>query len=196
MRLSRIAWVSLGLLVSACAAPPLTLYTLGAPAVAVGAEGNPADAPTLEVRRVALPDYLDTQDIVTRDGSTIARSGTGRWASRLSLGATDLITARLAAARPDLFVTDQTVIGAPAIRLFVTISRLDVSAAGQAALAAAWTIEPHDPRQPILRDRATVTLQGPAKTDAEVVALTNGLLDQLAARIATDLARLKPGAEP
>jgi len=90
-------------------------------------------------------------------------------------------------------VTDQPVIGAPAMRLFVTISRLDVSAAGPAALAAAWTIEPHDPRQPILRDRASFTLQGPAKTDKDVVALTNGLLDQLATRIAADLARVKPG---
>lgn len=194
MRTPRIVAAAAALLLSACAAPPLTLYTLGAPAVAVGAEGNPSDAPTLEVRRVALPDYLDSQDIVTRQGQVIARSGTGRWASRLSLGATDLIAARIAAARPDLFVTDQPVQGPVAWRLFVSISRLDVSAEGQAALAASWTIQPRNAALPEIRDRTALTLSGPTQTDADVAALTSRLLDALAARIAADLARAKPGA--
>lgn len=189
MRTPRIVAAAAALLLSACAAPPLTLYTLGAPAVAVGAEGNAATAPTLEVRRVALPDYLDSQDIVTRQGQVIARSGTGRWASRLSLGATDLIAARLAAARPDLFVTDQPAQGPVAWRLFVSISRLDVSAEGQAALAASWTIQPRNAALPEIRDRTALTLSGPTQTDADVVALTSRLLDALAARIAADLAR-------
>lgn len=187
----RIA-LSLALLLAGCAAPPLTLYTLGAPAVATGAEGGLATATTVEVRRVAVPDYLDSQDIVTRDGSQINRSSRGRWASRLSIGATDLITAQLAAARPDLFVTDQPVTGSPGFRLIVTISRLDVSTTGQAALAASWTIEPHDAARPDLRDRASFAAQGAVKSDADVVRLTDGLLNALAARIGTDLARLAP----
>ncbi|GAB0119042.1 PqiC family protein [Acidisoma sp. 7E03] len=189
MRTPRIAALALALLMNACAAPPLTLYTLGAPAVAVGAGGNPADAPTLEVRRVALPDYLDSQDIVTRNGQVIIRSSTGRWASRLSLGATDLIAARLAAARPDLFVTDQPVQGPVAWRLFVAISRLDVSAAGEGAITASWTLQPRDAGRAEIRDRTSVTLQGPTATDAEVAALTSRLLDAVAAAITADLAR-------
>lgn len=190
MRRHPFACLTLALLLAGCAAPPLKLYTLGAPAVAVGAEGGLASAPTLEVRRVALPDYLDSQDIVTRDGSTIARSSRGRWASRLSLGATDLITARLAASHPALFVTDQPQAMPAQWRLFVNISRLDVSADGTAALVADWTIVPRDPARPELRDRVSVTAQGPVKTDADVVALTNTVLDDLAARIGQDVARV------
>jgi uncharacterized lipoprotein YmbA len=189
MRIPRIAWASLALLASGCAAPPLTLYTLGAPAVAVGSEHSAADAPVLEVRRVSLPDYLDTPDIVTRDGQTIMRSRKGRWASRLSLGVTDLITAQLAAARPDLLVIDQPEQGTPRYRLFVNISRLDISADGTAALTASWSIEPNDAARPDIRGRASFAQQGPVTTDADVVALTNSLVDRLAARIALDLAR-------
>lgn len=189
MRRPRFACLTLAVLLAGCAAPPLTLYTLGAPAVAVGAEGGLASAPTLEVRRVALPDYLDTQDIVTRQGSQIDRSATGRWASRLSLGATDLITARLAASHPALFVTDQPQAVPATWRLFVNISRLDVSADSTAALVADWTIVPRDPARPELRDRAAFAVQGPVKTDADVVALTNALLDRLADRIGADLPR-------
>jgi hypothetical protein len=189
MRHHPLSCLALALLLAGCAAPPLKLYTLGAPAVAVAAEGSMASAPTLEVRRVALPDYLDTQDIVTRQGSQIDRSATGRWASRLSLSVTDLITARLGAQHPGWFVTDQPVSVPAGLRLFVNISRLDVSADGTASLAADWTIVPHSERQATLRDRASFAVQGPVRTDADVVALTNALLDQLSDRIGADLSR-------
>jgi len=71
------------LLLAACAAPKLTLYTL---------DTAPAEAPqpnkpraVIAVARVSIPDELDTQDIMVRDASTLRRSSLGRWASRLSL---------------------------------------------------------------------------------------------------------------
>lgn len=192
MRLTPFAGFGLVWLMTACAAPAVQLYTLGAPGIAVRAEGNLAAAPTLEVRRVVLPDYLDSQDIVIRRGSTIDRSETGRWASRLSIGATDLIAARLAASRPDLFVTDQPVATPARWRLFVNISRLDVSSAGTAAVVADWTIMPLRATEPALRFRASLAAQGPVATDAEVVALTDRVLEALAARIGQDVAKAAP----
>jgi uncharacterized lipoprotein YmbA len=189
MRLRPLRWLCLTLLMTACAAPTMELYTLGAPAVAAEAVGNLAETPTVEVRRVVLPDYLDNQDIVIRRGSSIERSSTGRWASRLSIGATDLITARLSASRTDLFVTDQPVSTAARFRLFVNISRLDVSADGTGALAADWSIVPSRATQPQLRARATFSAKGPVKSDADVVALTDRLLEELAVKIGQDMAR-------
>jgi|ERR1700722_12207173 len=182
-------WPHLALLVfgmiaglAACAAPPLKVYTLDAPSVLVNT--SPAQTPaSLEVWRIVLPDYLDTQDIALREGSLINRSSHARWASRLSIGATDLITARLAAARPDLFITDQPLVSPARYRLFINISRLDVSQDGTASLAADWTIVPRDERRPELHDRTVFALTGPVKTDADVVALTNEVLDELAVRI-------------
>lgn len=171
---------------AACAAPPLKVYTLDAPAILVDTRPAPTHA-SLEVWRIVLPDYLDTQDIVLREGSQINRSSHARWASRLSIGATDLITARLAAARPDLFITDQPLVSPARYRLFINISRLDVSWDGAASLAADWTIVPRDDRRPELHDRTAFALTGPVKTDADVVALTNAVLDELAVRIEQDV---------
>ncbi len=183
--------LALALLLAGCAAPPLKVYTLDAPAVTV--DNGPAQtAASLEVWRIVLPDYLDTQDIVLRQGSEINRSSHARWASRLSTGATDLITARLAAARPDLFITDQPLVTPARFRLFINISRLDVSADGTASVAADWTIVPRDESRPERRDRTSFALTGPVKTDADIVALTNAVLDELAARIGQDVARVMP----
>ncbi len=51
---------------AACAAPPLKIYTLDAPAVLVDTGPGQTQA-SLEVWRIVLPDYLDTQDIVLRE---------------------------------------------------------------------------------------------------------------------------------
>jgi len=102
-------------------------------------------AALIEVARVTLPDYLDTQDVRVRRGSVPETSHTGRWASRLSLGATAL----LAGTRRDALVTDQRQATPPTYRLLVTVSRFNVAAetsvAGRAALKGDWLIVPGMP---------------------------------------------------
>ncbi len=171
------------LLLAACASPPLTLYTLGAPSIAADAPPLGRRAMVIEVRRVTLPDYLDTQDIFVRDGNRLERSSRGRWASRLSLGITDLLTGRLAQRRPDALVTDQPQTQAPSYRILVNISRLDVTTGGVATLEADWLIVPPDPAVPTRRDRAQFSATGPVATDQDVVTLEESLLDRLAAAI-------------
>jgi uncharacterized lipoprotein YmbA len=170
-------------LLASCAAPPLTLYTLGAPAIAANGPPLGGKATVIEVRRVTLPDYLDTQDILVRHGNTLERSGRGRWASRLSLGITDLLTGRLAQRRPDALITDQPQTEAPSYRVLINISRLDVTADGVATLEADWQIVPRDPAMPTRRDRAGFSLNGPVATDQDVVTLEESVLDRLAGAI-------------
>jgi uncharacterized lipoprotein YmbA len=134
----------------------------------------------IEIRRVVVPDSLDTQDILVRDGSTLQRSSHGRWASRLSLGITRYLTGLLAARRPGALVTDQPQPEAPNDRIFLTISTFDVTSAGVATLEADWTIVPRNSTQPTRRQRARFTAAGPVATDQDVVVLMQTVLTQLA----------------
>ncbi|NHO31068.1 PqiC family protein [Acetobacter fallax] len=175
---------------SACAGPPLQLYTLGGAATPAGqAQGLVAPGtPVLEIRRVSLPDYLDTQDIVVRNGQSLDRSPNGRWAERLSDGITDFIVARVGSARPDIFVTGQSLTGPATARLAISITRLDVAASGTAILEASWAVIPADEHQPEGQlQRGTISVSGPSKTDANIVTLTNTLIRQLSDRITQSL---------
>lgn len=171
------------LLLACCAGPPLTLYTLGTPSIPGGAAPLGRRALVIEVARVRLPDALDTEDILVRHGSVLQRSARGRWASRLSLGITGLLAARLAQRRPDALVTAQPQTEAPAYRVLVNINRLDVTAEGTAALEADWQIVPRDPALPARRDRGAFSATGAVATDQDVVTLEGAVLDQLAGRI-------------
>ena len=177
-------------LLAFCAAAPLAVYTLGdAAGGAVDASRLGRRALVVEVARISLPDDLDTQDIQVRHGNVLQPSRRGRWASRLSVAATGLLTARLARRRPDALFTDQPQAGTPSNRILVNISRLDVTAEGTATLEADWQVVPRDPSRPVQRDRANVSAAGPVATDRDVVALVGAVLDQLAARI--DVAGLR-----
>lgn len=171
------------LLLASCGAPPLTVYTLGPPATAVDAAPLGRSPVVIAVARVSIPDELDTEDIVVRDGSTLRRSRLGRWASRLSLGITDRLTRRLAERRPDALVTDRPLTETPAERVMVNIGRLDVTAAGVATLDADWLIVRRGGSTPARHDRGHFNATGPVANDQDVVTLVGQLLDQLAGAI-------------
>jgi uncharacterized lipoprotein YmbA len=177
----RVALVCL--LLGACAAPPLTLYTLGAPPA--GSVAPPlGKAPTvISVGRVTIPDELDTEDILVRDGSTLRRSSRGRWGSRLSLGITDRLTERLGQRYKQAVVTDRPLTETPSERVLVNIARLDVTASGTATMDADWVVVPREPGRPVRRDRAQISVTGPVATDQDVVTLLGVAVDRLAAAI-------------
>jgi uncharacterized lipoprotein YmbA len=181
-RLRRI-FIAAALLLGSCAAPTLTLYTLGAAGVTSERAPLGNGSIVIAVARVTLPDELDTEDIVVRAGSTLRRSRLGRWASRLSLGITDRLTERLAARNPDAMVTDRPLAEAPAQRVLINIGRLDVTAAGVAVLDADWLVVPRDPVQPTRRDRGHFSETGPVATDQDVVTLVGLVVDKLAGAI-------------
>jgi len=181
--IGRLLFCATALLLSCCAAPPLAIYTLGTPADAsriVSLGRNPV---VIAVSRVSVPDELDTEDMIVRDGSTLRRSVAGRWASRLSLGITDRVTERLAARRPDALVTDRPLTETPAYRVLINIGRLDVTTGGVATLDADWLIVPRDGAAPARRDRGHFVATGPVATDQDTVTLIGVVLDRLAAAI-------------
>ena len=135
-----LVFVFAAFLVTSCASPPLNLYMLEASDAAERVTPSVGKVKVVEIRRAAVPDFLDNQDILVRRGSTLVRSSQGRWASRLSLGATHFVTGQLAQRRPDILITDQPQIEPSDYQVFLTISTLDVTATGTATMEADWLI--------------------------------------------------------
>ena len=171
------------LALAACAGPPLKFYTLNGGSVMGSAGRLPPGAPVIELDRLTLPDYVDSQDILIRQGSVLGRSDGGRWISRLSLLATSLLTAQLATRAPGALVTDQWQGTAPDYRIMVHVTRLDITSAGVASLDAYWQIVPRDHELPTVRNRTQIRITGPVATDQDVVDLDSELFDRLAGAI-------------
>ena len=172
--------VLIALPLAGCAAPPLRLYTLVEPPVSADARPLPRGAAVIEVDRLVLPDDLDSDDIVLTDGDVVKRSRTGRWASRLSLLATDLVTSRLAMRARDTLVTDQWPAREPDYRVMIQIARLDVTSKGRALLDGEWEIVSRAPERRTIRGRVEVELSGPDASDRDVASLEAGLFERLA----------------
>lgn len=190
LRRTLLAAMACGSLLSlaGCASPPLRVYTLGVPSDANMAEPHlSAQAATIAISRVILPDYLDSQDIITRQGEEILRSSRSRWATRLSIGVTDLLTNVLSNKRPSELITDQPLADAATMRVQINISRFDVDANGVGTLDATWVVLPHDPNQPLTRERTHLVADGSVSTDAEVASLMRGLVIRLADRVNTTI---------
>ena len=189
----RLALPAMGvsLLLAGCAssAPPLSFYTLGTPngPAAASLPSLSAHTPTVQIARVVLPDYMDTQDMVLRDQEKIVRSDKGRWATRLSVGVTDLITNQIALSHPDELITDQPVPEAATWRVQINISRFDIDTHGQAVLDANWSVLPADMKQPIVKQRAHIVTSGSVNSDANVASLMRKLVVILAGQINSSL---------
>lgn len=180
----RTAWIAVAaLLLAGCAAPPLRFYTLDEPPVSEASRPLPHGAAVIEVDRLILPNDADSEDILLRDGDVVERSPTGRWVSRLSLLATDLVTARLAMQAPDALVTDQWPATAPDYRVMIHVERLVVANSGRASLDADWQISARDRGQDPSRGRTRIALAGRTATDQDVVRLETALFVRLARSI-------------
>lgn len=175
-------------LLAGCASPPLRLYTLGMPSDQnIQPPHLSARAATVQIARIVLPDYLDTQDMVIRNGEEIVRSPKSRWATRLSLGMTDLLTNEIATFHPTLLITDQPLADAANLRVQVNVSRFDIDQSGQAVLDAYWAVMPQDPNQPLIRDRAHLTATGSVVSDSEMATLMRKLVIMLADKVNASL---------
>ncbi|OUJ12177.1 membrane integrity-associated transporter subunit PqiC [Acetobacter okinawensis] len=176
------------LTLAGCASPPLRLYTLGVPSDANVSEPHLSSrAATIAISRVILPDYLDSQDIITRQGEEILRSARARWATRLSIGVTDLLTNVLSNKRPSELITDQPLADVATMRIQVDISRFDVDTNGVGTLDATWAVLPRDPNLPLTRERVHLVATGNVGSAADVAALMRGLVIRLAERVNTTI---------
>lgn len=190
MKLSFASLAVTGLLLSGCASAPIQFYTLGAPAIASTTTALGPTTPVVTVDPVQVPDYLDSQDMLVRHGDVLDRSPHGRWASRLSRGVTDLVTARLSQIWPSVFVTSQSSASTPGTRLNITVTRLDIATDGLGTLEADWSFIPTNEKKPVLHHRASFTARGSIVTDAGNVALTRDLVEQLSTAIGASTPQL------
>lgn len=175
-------------LLAGCASPQLHIYTLGIPVHSDTKSLRVSPQTTIvQLSRIVMPDYLDCQDIITRQGEEIRRSPNSRWASRLSLSVTDLITNEVAATQHNILVTDQPLAQAADMQIMIAISEFDVDVSGHAILNAHWAIVPHDRHKPLIRNIAHLSASGPVKTDADTAALMRKLVVQLAEHISQSI---------
>jgi uncharacterized lipoprotein YmbA len=89
---------------------------------------------------VLVPDYLDTTEILLRDGRhEIKVDATGRWGERLSEGLTQALAADLAARLPPDSVVLDASSKAPR-QLLINVEALDLWPDGHCVIAADWSI--------------------------------------------------------
>jgi len=194
-------WLPLLLCVAACSSgPPRRTYLLTPPfdptaptTMTPSPAGDPiAPQQRLEVRRILVPDYLDSADILMRSGNDeVKASITGRWGERLSQGVTRALRADLAARMPhDSIVTDGS--SNPRRQLRITVTALDLWQDGRCVLAANWSIVDQDSSIPVISGSGTFDSRNAAGTtivtDASLVDAVARTLGKLADSIVPDAA--------
>ena len=199
MTLRAQLWLPLLLCAAACSSvPPRRTYLLTppvnptAPATTTSSPAGDPMAPRqrLEVRRVLVPDYLDSTDILTRSGSDEVKvSATGRWGERLSLGVTHAVGADLAARVPQYSIV-QDGSSNPQRQLRITITALDLWQNGRCVLAANWTIVEQGSSIPVTSGSGTFDSLNASGTqtvtDSGLVEAVARTLGTLADRIVRD----------
>ena len=200
-------WLPFLLCAAACSfAPPRRIYLLTPPIVATAATttrpapDGEAIAPTqrLELRRLLVPDYLDTTDMLMRSGSDeVKASATGRWGERLSVGLTRALDADLAVRLPRYSIVEDASSN-PQRRLRITITALDLWPNGHCVLAANWSIADQDSSIPVTTGSTTIdsssVVAAMTATDAIVVEGLVRTLGKLADSIVLDVTQQAPGA--
>jgi uncharacterized protein len=175
---------------------PPRIFVLGAPQSPVPSVSSEVNRSVLELSPVSVPDYLNTTDILLRNGQNELRASlTGRWGERLAVGITDALRSALAKRMPGISVVLAAPAAQSARRLLVDVDAFDVMPDGQCVLTAHWTIQGDDRRTLQASERATIVTLAPRSSgdlaDAAVVAAMTDAIDQLSARIAGSLPRVR-----
>ncbi len=114
-------------------------YLLGAMPAAAETTLQQTGLAVVEVKRIRLPDYLDTTDILERRGNQLVSSLTGRWSERLSVGMARALIASLASRLPHLVVT-ATPVGRPAMQILLDVAAFEARPDHQVDFVARWAI--------------------------------------------------------
>lgn len=152
-----------------------------------------AEGPVIQLQRVLIPDYLDTNDIVLRVGMhELHESATGRFGERLSLGITYALRSDLASRLPLYSVTLAQSAEKPARQILVNVDAFDVWPTGRCVLVADWTILDASRRTLLAGGRGTFTTAGIGANpgDGAIVTAMADAVRQLADRIASTAAAL------
>jgi len=191
---------------AACSSGPLRRIYLLTPPPAAPTTATPSPAgesnesnQRLELRRILVPDYLDTTDILLRSGSgEVKASATGRWGERLSLGVTRALRADLVARMPQYSIV-QDGSSNPQRQLRITVTALDLWQNGGCVVAANWSIVDQDVSIAAVSGSGKFdSLSGggtPTVTDSDLVEAVARTLGKLADRIVRDATAIPEHAE-
>ena len=167
---------------------PVKLYVLGEATPPVAAASTVVERPALEVKPVQLPDYLDNQDILVRGAANeVVASAAGRWAERLSVGATRALAADLAVRLPGyVIVAAPPAFGATPSQIHVDVDAFDARADGRIYLSARWSMT--SPSGGVLAAaRAALVEKTEGQGDAAIAAAMSRVLHRLADAMAASL---------
>ena len=162
------------------------LYVLGTPLESMETE---ASGPVVWLRRVSLPDYLDSTDIVWRAGQHgLQASPTGRWGERLSLGITQALATDLMARLPQNRVVWSDPDRKSTRELLVDVEGFDAWPDGHCVLSATWSLTDATNGAVVGGAQETFTVapaRGETQSDVRVVAGMAEVLGKLADSIAS-----------
>ncbi|WP_028310026.1 PqiC family protein [Derxia gummosa] len=133
MKLTPILALALVLL-AGCAARAPSLQLVALPAAPVASAAPQVNGLVLTLRRVALPEYLQSREVRFRDGAAGVTSWPGSvWAERVEVGATRELAIALRRALPAVLVCDSACAEAMPTRrvLAVDVVKLDVDRAAR-----------------------------------------------------------------
>jgi uncharacterized lipoprotein YmbA len=181
-----VALALVAAVLSGCAGPAKREYVLGTASPSESALAVQTALPVVQVERVQLPDYLDTRDILTKRDHQIVPSETGRWAERLSVGATRALATSLGAHLKGVVVTAQPV-DPPVLRVVIDVTAFGSTADGQVVLTARWTLTDGSGQRSLAAEQATVTEPVSGAPDVAVVAAMSLALEKLANRISAGI---------
>ena len=177
-------------LVGGCISSPIPhTYVLGAPQGAMARENSRSNADRIQIERIAVPDYLDSTNIMVRDGAQgLTSSETGRWGERLAIVLRGALATDLRLRLPHIFVTT-TRDSDPSDRfLVISISGWDVYRDGRCVLTASWSIAAKGSGSvSLVRDsfvvpsEATYGLKGDARLVTSMSTAVGLLADSIAA---------------
>ena len=129
-------------------------------------------------------------------GGLIVPSQSGRWGERFSIGLTRAVAAALTRKLPDLAVTTSARWSEPRWQVAIELEAFDVQPAGSSSLAATWTVLEVQRRRKLAEERVVLTANGTYRTDAEVVAVMDRQVNELAERIAVSFAPIAGVSPP
>jgi len=187
----RFSALAMSIVLTGCASgPPPRIFVLGTPADPVPSVAMRDRRAVVRLPNVSLPDYLDTSDILLRDGrNELTSSRTGRWGERLSVGITRDLAETLTGRLPDILIAHSSLPGRPARDLLVDIETFDIGPGARCVLTARWTVLGEDRRTIDSAGRGTFVATAADATDPAIVAAMTADVGQLADRVAAALGR-------
>jgi len=176
---------------SACASsPPQMIYVLDATQSESAGTKSVQNLPALEVGPVVLPNYLDTTDIVRRNGAQVVASSTARWGDRLSEGLRRALAAHIATEIPSVLVATNPTAQGPQYRLLIDIQTFEAQSENEVKLVAHWTLLDERTRKPLITNKTVAIEKIQGVGDTGLVDAMNRATVYLSKQIAAQITGL------